>query len=88
MGYSGKHGHINAAIENRQSIVMGHLHSNAGVWWSANENDIIFALAVGCGIDRNTYAFRYGRDFKRKPILGCGVVTNGGKCAEFVPMEL
>ena len=88
MGYSGKYAHISAAQENRQSVVIGHLHANGGVEWSANENSIIFGLAVGCGVDRNSYAFRYGRDYKRKPILGCGVITDSGKNAQFVPMEM
>ena len=88
MGYSGKYAHVTAAIENQRSVVIGHMHSNAGSWYSANETDIVFGLAVGCGIDRNSYAFRYGRDFRRKPILGAGVVLEGGKRALFVPMKL
>jgi len=88
MGYSGKYAHSNASVENQQSIVMGHLHTNAGVMWSASEHNLIFGLAVGCGIDRNTYAFRYGRDFRRKPILGCGVILDDGRNGVFVPMEM
>lgn len=88
MGYGGKYAHQAAAVENGRSIVMGHLHTNAGTMWSANEDKIIFGLAVGCGIDRKSYAFGYGRDFRRKPILGCGVVSNHGKYAQFVPMEM
>jgi hypothetical protein len=88
MGYSGKYAHINACVENGQSVVMGHLHANAGVMWTANETSLNFGLAVGCGIDRHAYAFNYGRDLRRKPILGCGVVTDSGRNAQFVPMEM
>jgi hypothetical protein len=88
MGYSGKYAHGMAAVENGGPCCMGHLHSNAGTIWSANEDGRAFGLAVGCGIDRHAYAFKYGRDMRRKPMLGCGVVTNDGQEAQFVPMKL
>lgn len=88
MGYNGEHAHNNAMKESSTSIVMGHLHSNGGVAWLVNETQRKFGLAVGCGIDRNTYAFNYGRDHRRKPIIGCGVVLDNGKDAMFVPMNL
>lgn len=87
-GYSGQYSHITASYNNRQSTVIGHTHSSAGVEWSANEKQIIFGLNVGCGIDRKQYAFNYGRDFRRKPILGCGIVTDQGRYAQFIPMEM
>ena len=88
LGRSGQYAHIKGAQQNMQSTVMGHLHTNAGVGWSANDYKIVFGLAVGCGIDRHTYAMQYANSFVKKPLLGCGVVTNRGKDAMFVPMEL
>jgi len=89
-GYSGKYGHVMAATNNRQSTVIGHLHSTAGVEWMANEKECIFGMCVGCGLDRKKYAFAYGKDFRRKPILGCGVVSvsKKGVNAQFIPMTL
>ena len=87
-GYSGKYAHVNAAFDNRQSTVIGHGHSVAGVEWSANSRDVIFGMNVGCGIDRKSYAFGYGKGFRRKPILGCGLVTDNGRYAQFIKMEL
>lgn len=87
-GYSGDNAHVKAAYNNRQSTVIGHTHSFGGVAYIANEKDCIFGMNVGCGIDRHTYAMDYGRDFKKKPIIGCGVVTDNGKYAQFIPMEL
>lgn len=86
--FSGKNCHIAAAYDSRQSTVIGHVHSVAGVSWSANEKDCIFGMAVGCGIDRKKYAFNYGVDFKAKPIVGCGVISNNGGNAQFIPMDL
>jgi len=86
--YSGKYPHMIAANNNRCSTVIGHLHSVAGVEWMANSKSCIFGMSVGCGLDRRKYAFSYGRYFKRKPILGCGVVTDKGKFAQWFPMSL
>lgn len=88
MGYSGPNAHIQAVKENQCSIIIGHLHSNAGIYWTANEKTICFGMATGCLIDRNSYAFQYERDFRRKPIIGCGVLLDGGKHPIFVPMKI
>ena len=87
-GYGGKFGHVQAAVDERQSTVIGHLHSSAGVEWLANSKQIMFGMQVGSGIDRKSYAFSYGKDFRRKPILGCGIVTEDGSNAQFIPMGM
>jgi predicted phosphodiesterase len=73
-GYSGDLAHLKAAVDNRSCVVLGHLHSVCGIDYSANENDCIWGMSVGCGIDRRAYAFSYGREFKKKPIIAAGVV--------------
>jgi len=87
-GYSGLYPHAQAARHEMQNVVIGHLHAVAGVHWSANDIKRVFGMAVGCGIDRKKYAFAYGLEIKRKPIIGCGVVFNNGKDAQFIPMKL
>ena len=87
-GNSGKYGHVNAAIGARQSVVIGHLHSVLGVEYIVSSKDRIFGMCVGCGIDRKSYAFAYGKDFKRRPILGCGVVLNNGQDAFPIAMKM
>lgn len=86
-GMSGQLAHLKAARANRQSTVIGHLPSYAGVEYDASEKDVIFGMNVGCGIDRDKYAFAYGKDFAKKPILGCGIVFDD-KNAQFIPMKL
>lgn len=88
MGYSGKFPHLNAVAEQGQSVVMGHIHTVCGIGWNCNEHSSHFGMASGCGIDRHNYAFRYGRDFRRKPILGCGVILEGGKLPISITMKL
>ena len=87
-GVSGKYSHVTSAERSRQSTVVGHTHSSGGVEYLASSRDCIFGMNVGCGIDRKAYAFAYGKDFPRKPILGAGVVTDKGRFAQFFPMDL
>ena len=87
-GMSGKYAHILAAERARQSTVIGHTHSSLAVDYLASSKDCIFGANVGCGIDHHRYAFAYGKDFPRKPILGCGVVTDKGRFCQVFPMKL
>jgi hypothetical protein len=84
---SGQYGHINHALNSRKSLIMGHIHSVLDVYYMASDVDRIFACVVGCGIDRKAYAMAYGKDFARKPILGCAVLIEG-KYPIPIPMEL
>ena len=73
----GEFGHKRDAILSMQSVVCGHLHSNHGVAWHACEHRAVFGLAVGCGVDKTSYAMAYGKDSPKKPIIGCGIVLDG-----------
>lgn len=86
-GPGGIYAHGNRAKARFRSVVMGHLHSNAGCIWHATPEDRIFGLAVGCGVDNDKMQFLYGKVFPRKPILGCGIVIDG-KQAYFEPWML
>lgn len=85
-GMSGSLGHLKAALGNGQSTVIGHLHSHAGINYTATERELIFGFNVGCLIDVHAYAFEYGRKIKSKPVLGVGVVDKG--VPVFIPMLL
>jgi predicted phosphodiesterase len=89
-GYSGDLAHLKAAHDNRMPVVMGHLHSVCGVDYSANEVDCIWGMSVGCGVDRKAYAFEYGREHKKKPIIALGVVeyTKYGANPRLFKMEM
>lgn len=85
-GFSGQQGALKAALANMQSTVIGHLHSFAGIQYSANSKHLIFGFNTGCLIDRHSYAFAYGAKIKNKPILGCGIIDRG--IPKFIPMLL
>ena len=80
--------HKNHALKNMCSTVIGHHHTVAGVEWIVNPKTKVFGLSVGCGIDWNKYAFKYQKNIIAKPIIGCGIVFEGGRNAIFEPMEI
>lgn len=76
MGYSGTMGALNAAIDRHKPCVIGHLHADAGLLFRSNGREVIWGMNVGSGIDLNAYAFKYGKDCRKKPILSCGVILD------------
>lgn len=58
------------------STVQGHLHTQAYTEWVIGAGLKIFAMQVGCGIDRKSYAMAYAKNFQ-KPAIACGVVIEG-----------
>lgn len=84
--FSGQNGAIKSAEQNMQSTVVGHIHSFAGIQYSANSRHLIFGFNTGCLIDKDQYAFAYAKKIKRKPILGVGLIIDG--VPMFLPMKM
>lgn len=59
------------------SIVQGHFHSKSYIDHFVGLSEHIWAMQVGCGIDRKSYAMAYGKHFD-KPHINCGVVLENG----------
>lgn len=59
-----------------QSVVQGHLHSQAYVEWIVGAKFKLFGMQVGCGIDHKSYAMAYGKEGP-KPAISCGVILKG-----------
>lgn len=85
VNWGGKNGALEKAKAERMSAVIGHSHSFGGIQLNANGKNQIFGMNVGCGVNREAYAFAYGRYSKFKETLGCGVIFNA-ESAIFVPM--
>lgn len=85
-GQSGPLGALKAALTNMQPTVIGHLHSHAGIMYSANAKHLIYGFNVGCLIDTSAYAFEYGKRLSQKPIIGVGIIDKG--LPQYVPMLL
>ena len=65
------------AVNRMQSVVMGHIHSNASICWTTGVNGSVFGFNVGCGVDRNHKMMHYGSNFLKKPVNSAGVVIDG-----------
>jgi hypothetical protein len=85
-GYSGPLGALKCAQAHMAPVVIGHLHSYAGVLFNANPKHLFWGLNAGCLIDRHALAFAYAKNSPAKPILGCGIVRD--RIPTFVPMNL
>jgi len=59
-----------------QSIVQGHLHSQAYIEWIVGAKFRIFGMQVGCGVNHRSYAMAYGKEGP-KPAIACGVILQG-----------
>ncbi len=81
-GAGGSYPAFNLMQKMLMSVVSGHIHSAAGVWWRANPLRRIFGLNVGCGVDDKHVAFKYGENLKIRSILSAAVILDG------VPMHL
>ncbi len=80
-GRSGQYAHMQYLKMFKQNLVIGHIHSFAGInfegpHWAANS---------GCLIDETKYAFAYAKNMPIRPNLGCTLIYNG-KWAHFIPM--
>lgn len=82
----GKHSIQRAVNEVSGSVVFGHVHAHAGVYYKATAEELTFGMNVGCLIDTKAYAFVYGKKYVNKPIIGCGIVHKG--LPQFIPMLL
>lgn len=87
LGYSGINAHRNAAMDLGCNVVHGHLHSNAGISYLNNDGRKIWGLNTGCLIDNESFAFTYGKYNRQKPVLGVGVVIDGGLTPMLLPYE-
>jgi len=60
------------------SIVQGHWHTSCYLEWAVGRNFKMFAMQVGCGIDKDSYAMAYAKNYP-KPIIACAVVLDNGQ---------
>jgi len=74
------------AKNDMMSTVQGHIHTQCYTEWMVGRNFKVFGMQVGCGVDGDSYATAYAKNFKKQAI-GCGVVL-GGHTAINCLMEL
>lgn len=65
------------AAHNQANLVVGHLHGDYGIQYSASSAHLYYGMNTGCLIDKDSLAFAYGKHSLRKPIIGCAVILEG-----------
>lgn len=73
----------NMALHRHKSVVIGHVHSEC---YARMINNKDFACIVGCGIDRDRYAFKYAKKFLKDQVISCVVIIDG-RMPLVVPMS-
>jgi len=69
------------------STVQGHLHIQGYIDFQVGRNYKIFGIQTGCGIDHESYAMAYGKNFG-KPFIACSVILDKGRQPILEPMNL
>ena len=80
----GVNGFRKDAEKRMRCTVSGHNHSNAGISATATDQELVWGMGVGCGVDQKHMAFAYGKHFANKPIIACGVVIEGEPHIEYM----
>lgn len=87
LGYSGANGAKNCLLDHQKvNVVIGHIHSHAGINFVDTGDGLRWAMNTGCLIDRDTYAFQYAKYHRHKAIISCGVAVDGGKTPIVIPL--
>jgi hypothetical protein len=59
------------------SVVQGHYHTISEIRFHGNDFHLNFGMTVGCLINKDALSMNYMRLNLKKPILSCGLITNG-----------
>ena len=75
-----------AVQQSAMSCVQGHFHTLSSLRYIANDFHLNFGMSVGCLVDKKSLAMAYMKVNLAKPVLSCGVITEG--IPYIVPMVL
>lgn len=76
-----------AALHYGMSFACGHHHSKMQIIHQTTALQKTWSMVTGCLIDFDSYAFNYARAHSHKPVIGAGVVLNGGTTPIFHTIE-
>jgi len=75
-----------ACRETSMSCVQGHFHTVSEIKYVGNDFHLNWGMSVGCLVDKRSLAMAYMKVNMAKPILSCGIITDG--VPYIVPMIL
>lgn len=65
-----------SAKELGMSLCVGHQHTKASIELFSHPLALSFAMCVGCSIEPRHEAFKYGKNFIKRPIISCASIVN------------
>ena len=68
------------------NVVQAHYHTKSCLHYISSPEKLMWAMNVGCLIDKDNLAFKYSRVAVKRPVLSCAVITDG--IPHIVPMVL
>ena len=85
--HGGQLPHLQAAMANGISTIIGHHHTIAGVEYFKTNGMDVWGACSGSLIDFEQLAFEYARNAKKKPQIGCSIIVNNGRIPIWVPLD-
>lgn len=76
-----------AALHYGISVIGGHHHSKCQILHHNTGMNTYWSFVAGCLIDFDSFAFNYARAHSNKPLIGCGVILDGGRIPMWIPLE-
>ena len=69
------------------SLVVGHQHTKANIDFWSSPSCLNFSMIVGCSIDPKHEAFKYAKNFIKRPIISVGAIINNQPRIFTMPMD-
>jgi predicted phosphodiesterase len=58
-------------------VVQGHFHEDFNIQYVSSPNKLLWAMTVGCLIDKKALAFEYNKTNHKRPIIGVAMIIDG-----------
>ena len=78
---------LSSSKELGMSFVAGHLHTVSNLAYWSSPTALNFAMTVGCSIDPKHDAFKYGKNFIKRPIISVGSIINSQPALHSMPLD-
>ena len=67
-------------------VLQGHFHESFDIQYASSPSKLLWAMTVGCLIDKQSLAFAYSKTNTKRPIIGVGLIIDGHP--RLIPMVL
>tara|TARA_R110001632_G_C11299876_1_gene413692 strand:- start:574 stop:1275 length:702 start_codon:yes stop_codon:yes gene_type:complete len=69
------------------SFISGHQHTVSNLSYWSSPTALNFAMTVGCSIDPKHEAFKYGKNFIKRPIISVASIINSQPALHSMPLD-